>query len=256
MTTGTRTIGEFCWINILTPKPPESRAFFAAVLGWTYAELPGVGHIIRVGGRDMGGLFDVVSPRTPDGTPPIVGVMVKVSDADASRDRVVELGGKADPAFDIGDAGRMAVCFDPSGAELDVWQPKSMHGTDADSALPGAPVWFELMTHDLDRAVEFYSRLFGWTARSMPPPTPDMRYTVFELSGKPVAGAMQITPRMGNVRSRWRTYFTVSDIEIAMRRATELGARVDMAVRDVPGGRIAGLSSPHGVEFCLSERAS
>ncbi len=36
MATGIRDAGDFCWINILTPRPTEAMAFFARVLGWTY----------------------------------------------------------------------------------------------------------------------------------------------------------------------------------------------------------------------------
>jgi hypothetical protein len=61
---------------------------------------------------------------------------------------------------------------------------------------------------------------------------------------------------MGTIAPHWRTYFTVDDIERAVRRAVDLGARIDMAIRDVPDGRISALRSPHGVEFCLSDRAS
>ena len=252
---GMRKPGDICWVNMLTPKPAEARAFFAEILGWTYVEIPGVGHRIQVGGRDIGGLFDVVSPQTPNGTAPIIGVMFLVESADAACERVIALGGRARPPFDIGDDGRLSVCFDPSGAELDVWQARKMRGTDVDSSLRGAPSWFELMTSDLDRAREFYSKLFGWTARTLPPPRPDLQYTLFELSGHAVAGALGITPRMGPVAPHWRTYFTVDDIERAVRRAVELGARIDMAIRDVPDGRICALQSPQGVEFCLSERA-
>jgi len=38
----------------------------------------------------------------------------------AAAEKVSALGGTARPAFDIGDQGRMAVCFDPNGAEFDV----------------------------------------------------------------------------------------------------------------------------------------
>ena len=31
----------------------------------------------------------------------------------------------------------MAVCHDPNGAEFDIWEPKAMPGTDADSSLHG-----------------------------------------------------------------------------------------------------------------------
>jgi predicted enzyme related to lactoylglutathione lyase len=256
MTRGTRKLGQVCWINMLTPKPAEARAFFSHVLGWTYAEIPRVGHRIQVGGRDIGGLFDVVSAQTPQGTAPIVGVMIKVENADASAARVKTLGGKARAAFDIGDDGRLSVCHDPNGAEFDLWQPKRMHGTDVDSSLPGAPSWFEVFANELERVGEFYAKLLGWTVQTTPSPTPDSKYDIFQLSGEPVAGAMLITPRMGGAAPRWRTYFTTGDIESATRRAVELGAKLEMSIKDVPGGRVCGLRSPHGVEFCLSERQS
>jgi predicted enzyme related to lactoylglutathione lyase len=256
MTRGTRKPNQFCWINILTPNPPEARAFFGEILGWSYVELPGIGHLIQVGGHDIGGLFDVVSPRTPEGTAPTIGVMIKVEDVDAMSARVTTLGGEGRPAFDIGDSGRMSVCFDPSGAEFDLWQPKKMHGTDVDDARRGAPFWFELMTIDFDRATEFYAKLLGWTAQVLPLPMPDAKYAVFGLAGAPVAGALSITPRMGQFATHWRTYFTVDDLETTMHRAVELGARIDMAIRAVPGGRICGLTSRQGIEFCLSERVN
>src|SRR5437763_12807982 len=103
MATGIRKTGEFCWINIVTPKPAEAMEFFAAVLGWTYFEMPGIGHGIRVGGRDIGGLFDLHGPSTPPGLPPYIGVMVKVDNADAACETVAALGGTAKPAFDVGE---------------------------------------------------------------------------------------------------------------------------------------------------------
>ena len=42
MATGERRIGEFCWINILTPEPAVAQQFYASLLGWTYVEIPGI----------------------------------------------------------------------------------------------------------------------------------------------------------------------------------------------------------------------
>src|SRR6186997_890125 len=108
MTTGARKVGEFCWINILTPEPDRAREFFASLFGWTYLEIRGMGHRAQVGGRDIGGLFDLAAPGTPAGTPPGIGVMVRVESADAMAAKVQALGGAFKPAFDIGPAGRMA----------------------------------------------------------------------------------------------------------------------------------------------------
>lgn len=253
MTSRMRKPGEFCWMNMLTPQPAKAREFFAELLGWTFSEIPGVGHIVRVGARDIGGIFDVVSPMTPNGTPPIVGLMVKVESADAAARMVTSLGGKAKPPFDIADQGRMAVCFDPTGAEFDVWEPKKMHGTEVDEGVHGAPYWFELMSSDVESATRFYAELFGWTHVVVPMPRPNAEYTVFQLDSVNVAGMLQITPRMGDVKSHWVTYFTVNSVDEAASKAVELGGSLWRGVQQVPGARFCGISSPQGVEFCVGQ---
>lgn len=248
MTTGTRKPGDFCWINMLTPQPAEARAFFGKLLGWTYIEMPGMGHVVQAGGRSIGGLFDLDGPNTPKGTPPLIGVMVLVDSADAAGAKVASLGGRAMPAFDIMEQGRMAVCFDPNGANFDVWQAKKSAGTDADSSVHGAPSWFETMTTDVDRAAKFYAALFGWTPETMP--MPGGSYTTFKLGDAYVAGMMQIAPQMGAMQPHWGTYFTVNDADETAREAVGLGARICVPPQDVPGvGRFCGITSPQGVTF-------
>lgn len=248
MTTGTRRVGDFCWINMLTPRPAEARAFFGALLGWTYTEIPGMGQSVQVGGRSIGGLFDLEGPNTPPGTPPLIGVMVKVDSADATVERVTSLGGQAKPAFDIMGQGRMAVCFDPNGAEFDVWEARRSHGTDADTSQHGVPSWFETMTTDADRAATFYTKLFGWTPEATP--MPGMTYTTFKQGEAFVAGMMPITPATGPMRPHWGTYFTVTNVDESARQAEALGASICVPPRDVPGvGRFCGIESPQGVPF-------
>jgi|SRR6516225_6326760 len=251
---GTRKTGEFCWINMLTPQPEEARAFFGQLLGWSYVELPGVGHVVKVAGHEIGGLFDLAGPNVPQRTPPLIGVMVKVESADAMVEKVTSLGGKAKPAFDIMENLRMSVCFDPNGAEFDVWEPKKGHGTDVDSSLPGAPSWFETMTTDVDRATKFYSALFGWTPRAMP--MRGSNYSTFKLGSADVAGMIQITPQMGELRPHWVTYFTVKDVAATADDALGLGGKLCMTIKEVPGiCRFCGITSPQGVTFRVVEYA-
>src|SRR4051812_49012450 len=105
--TGIRKPGEFCWINMLTPQPDAARAFFGQLLNWTYFVMPGLGHGIKVGGQDIGGLFDLHGPQTPPGLPPHFGVMVKVENVDATCEKVKSLGGSVKMAFDIMENLRM-----------------------------------------------------------------------------------------------------------------------------------------------------
>ena len=248
MTPRPRKPGEFCWINMITPASQESRDFFAALLGWSYSEIPGMGHTISVGGSPIGGLFDLNSPMTPPGTMVGIGVMLKVESADATAERVKALGGTAKPAFDIGPQGRMAECYDPVGANFDLWQPGNSPGSEVDTTLHGAPSWFETMTTDAPRATAFYTELFGWTPNVMQ--TGPVSYTSFTLGDTQVAGMLPITPDMGPIPSHWGVYFTVTDTDATAALAAERGGKVFIPPRDIPNvGRFCGLISPQGVRF-------
>lgn len=249
MTTGIRKPGQFSWINMLTPDTAQARDFFGTVLGWTYHELPGMGHIVQVDGKEVGGLWDLHSPNTPPGTPPLIGVMVKVASADETAAKAAALGGQSKPPFDIMDQGRMAVCTDPNGAEFDVWEARKGPGMAVDSNTHGAPSWFETLTSDTDRVKKFYHALFGWESWTMPMPNGN-NYTEFKLGEEYVAGMMAITPDMGAMKPHWGTYFTVKGVDEAIRVATTAGGSVFMPAMDIPKvGRLAGLKSPQGVMF-------
>jgi predicted enzyme related to lactoylglutathione lyase len=246
MSTGLRKAGDFCWINVVTPQPEQAREFFSRILGWTYFEIPGLGHGVQVGGRDIGGLFDLEGPNVPTCAIPVIGVMVKVDNADATCERVTTLGGTAKPAFDVADSGRMGMCHDPNGARFDVWEPKAMPGSDADKSLHGAPSWSESLTTDVARATTFYTELFGWTAEVKH--MPEMDYTVFKNGGTDIAGLMHVP--MEGIPPHWGTYFTVDDADEAAKVAVELGATIFVPPMDIPGiGRFCGIISPQGVRF-------
>ena len=79
---------------------------------------------------------------------------------------------------------------------------------------------------------------------------PGYDYTAFKLDDAYVAGLMQITPEMGTMQPHWGTYFTVKDVDEAAQEAVELGARLCVPVRGLPGvGRFCGITSPQGVTF-------
>lgn len=248
MTTGVRKTGDFCWINMLTPQPKESEKFFSQVLGWTYGDLGGMGSSIKVDGHEIGGLFDLGGPNTPPGTPPGIGVMVKVDDADAMVAKCNSLGGNAKPAMDIMEAGRMAEIKDPNGAQIDIWQPKKQIASQADTNSHGAPSWFENYALDVDRATKFYSDLFGWTPEVMQ--MPGMTYTTFKLGDVPIAGMMASTHATAEMPNVWSTYFTVDDVDKRAAQAQEIGGSVFVPPLDIPTvGRFSGLASPQGVKF-------
>ncbi len=249
MPSGPRNTGDFCWINVLTPNPDEAQTFFGTLLGWQYVELPGMGHLIQVNGEDIGGMWDLHGPNTPKGTPPGIGVMIKVANADEVSEAALPLGGKSKPAFDVGPQGRMAEIWDPTGAQIDLWEGAGSPGMTADPTHHGVPSWIELITPDIDKAATFYRALFDWTSATMT--NMGFRYVSFNNGDHPVAGMMAPTEAMGHdVPPHWGMYCTVDDVDLTAALVEELGGTLCVPTMDIPEiGRVCGITSPQGVMF-------
>jgi predicted enzyme related to lactoylglutathione lyase len=107
--------------------------------------------------------------------------------------------------------------------------------------------WFDLMTSDPGAAGVFYGELLGWTFKEM-----DMQgftYTLFEAGGRGQGGIMPLEPASG-LTSHWMSYIEVEQVDGACERAAQLGAKVCLEPRDIPGvGRFAILQDPSGALF-------
>lgn len=113
---------------------------------------------------------------------------------------------------------------------------------------PGAIVWRELATTDLERASAFYAALLGWTWHDGEGPGPVYRH--FEVGGVPVAGGHEHVPP--GAPSHWLHYVSVPDVDAATATATAAGATVRMGPLDIPKvGRAAYLSDPQGATVAL-----
>ena len=110
-----------------------------------------------------------------------------------------------------------------------------------DGFQPGVPSWVAVTGPDPERAVAFYTGLFGWQATGTGP------YAVCTLDGRDVAA---IGAPLGSDSPAWRTYVWVESADDAAARATAAGGRVVTGPHDLPGlGRTAVLADPAGAVF-------
>ena len=163
---GTRTEygpATFCWVNLSTPDPAQARRFYGEVFGWHYEDRTADGFwFARKHGANVAAIYPRDEQERAHGLPPHWNNYVNVSDADAAVARALELGGAVfDGPFDVSDAGRTAVLLDPTGAMFWVWQPRAHIGAGHVNDV-GSLTWNELGTDDPERAITFYSALFGW----------------------------------------------------------------------------------------------
>lgn len=88
----------------------------------------------------------------------------------------------------------------------------------------GAPVWIDLMSRDVDGAVEFYRAVFGWEAD---PADPEFGgYRNFRVNGNLVAGLMGATDGGEGPGDMWSVYLRTDDADASIAAATEAGAAV------------------------------
>ncbi len=249
----THAPGTFCWPELSTTDPTGAAAFYQGLLGWTVNEIP-IGpsetyRMFQLRGLDVAAAAGLPADERQQGVPPHWNMYVSVASADAAANRAQELGAKIlAPAFDVMDAGRMAVLQDPTGAVFSLWQPKRHIGVRV-LREPGALGWSELVTNDTDRAESFYTRLFGWTSKKG---QVDAGYTEFYVGAVAEAGMMKIDPKWGTMPPNWSPYFEVTDCDAAAAKVKALGGQVMVSPTDIANvGRFAVVADPQGAMFSM-----
>jgi uncharacterized protein len=245
--------GTFCWVELATSDQPQAKKFYEALFGWAADDMPmGPNEfytMFRLEGRDTGAAYTLKPEMVSRGVPPHWGLYVAVKSADESAARAASLGGKIlAPAFDVFEAGRMAVLQDPTGANLSLWQPKRNPGLGIGS-VPGTLCWADLMTPDPKRAAEFYSGLFGWKLERGQQGGDYLHIKNGEhfIGGVPPAGSAG-----PGVPPHWSLYFLVADCDASTAKAKSLGARVYMPPTTMGGvGRWSVLADPQGAAFSV-----
>lgn len=124
---------------------------------------------------------------------------------------------------------------------------------------PGAFSWNELMSANPQASAEFYGQLFGWQATPFVPPGAPAGgppYTLFKTDANPMGvGGMLPTPAPG-LPTQWVPYVVVANVETALARAVELGAKAMTRVIFLGQvGRIAIIQDPQGATLGLHEPA-
>jgi predicted enzyme related to lactoylglutathione lyase len=117
--------------------------------------------------------------------------------------------------------------------------------------LHGKFVWFEHVSRDVDRAMEFYDALFGWRTERVA--MDGMQYPMIHnenTSGSPAIGGFREGD--GAARSHWISYLSVPDVDVLYRAAVASGGKTLMPPTDFgPVGRAATITDPTGAMFSI-----
>ncbi|MFP4477082.1 MAG: VOC family protein [Desulfatibacillaceae bacterium] len=123
--------------------------------------------------------------------------------------------------------------------------------TDQKDGVAG-PGWCELVTNDAGDAMDFYTRLFGWSAEETS--VGENRYLVFKNSQGAVGGILEKPGDEGETPAgpHWNVYFSVPDLDAVVEKAQQLGAETLVPPTVIPGvGRFYAFRDPQGARIAV-----
>jgi len=111
--------------------------------------------------------------------------------------------------------------------------------------------WRELATRDLPAALEFYSKLFGWTLQQTK--LSPMEYKEIIMGDVACGGMMAMDENWpAEVPSYWTSYVAVDNADETVAKITANGGSVRVPPFDAPGvGRMSVVADPDGAGFAI-----
>ncbi len=241
------TPGTPSWVDIGTPDIAAAVVFYSGLFGWTCVDQgEEAGHYTMCELR--GKAVAALGPQQNPG-PPMWTTYISVADADATAAAISAAGGTVVmPPMDVMDAGRMAVAMDPTGGFFSIWQPKEHIGAQIVNE-PGTLCWNELTVRDAGPALDFYTKVFGYTVQTQTEP---MVYHELQIDGRTIGGCMVMDENWpADVPTHWMVYFATEDTDATAAKCVELGGTVQVPPTDIPPGRFAVLNDPQGGMFSV-----
>lgn len=235
-------------IDVGTPDPHKTAAFYQTLFGWELQEKAAGEdyHFALLDGQPVAGI------RLDEAQPSAWTLYFGTHDIAASVEHVAAGGGDVTVGpFEVEGRGHIAVIHDPGEAAIGLWQPADEPAFL--SSKPGSFTWAELHTPKPADCDAFYARLFSFEQAQIGDGE-HVDYSVWSLGGSPLVGRQKLAAANSEAAPLWAVFFDV-DPEIGtdalVERATEAGGTVVVEPADIPAGRTATLRDPFGAVFSL-----
>jgi len=109
-------------------------------------------------------------------------------------------------------------------------------------------VWYEVVGRDAENLQVFYGKLFGWKFKA----APGMNYGMTDPEQTGIGGGVGSVPG----GATWAGFYVgVENVEEALRKAEQLGAKVIKPVTRLPDVTFAVFADPEGNAIGLAENA-
>jgi uncharacterized protein len=122
--------------------------------------------------------------------------------------------------------------------------------SERDGYEPGVPCWVAAVHPDPEKAVSFYTELFGWEAANLMPPGSPGKYFVCTRRGRDVAAVGSERGGGAPAVPAWDTYILAESADDTVAKVADAGGCVIIEPFDrLDAARIAIVADPAGARF-------
>ncbi|MFT4542596.1 MAG: putative enzyme related to lactoylglutathione lyase [Planctomycetota bacterium] len=124
---------------------------------------------------------------------------------------------------------------------------------------PGEFCWIDFTAHDMEAALEWYSKIFGWSHMKMDTPGDCPPYAFFTKGDVGIGGIGQMSEEMKTqgVPPMWNNYVCSKDCEAIEAKVRELGGTIVFPTTEIPGhGKLAFFMDPEGASIATWQSTS
>lgn len=226
----------------------QGRDFFSKLFDWDFAVMPDMGTYALVAGGEGGiggGVYKYM------GNAPRVLFYVDVVDLQKYLDQAIALGGKLiHEPMPIPGVGGFALFADPEGNVIGLYTSNfpGVERMESHEPVPKkgcALNHFEIGVADGKKAIDFYSKLFGWKVQWYE----EWKYGMVEPVGKGIGGGICQVPDQAPYVT---LYTTVSSLKEYLKKVEQFGGKTVMPPTPIEGyGASALFSNPDGTVLGL-----
>jgi len=245
--------GTFIGADLITEDAEAASGFYANLFGWDVEKVEDGGYAINHKGRLIASISQIDNSDS-EVERSFWLVALAVNDLKQAMRSASENNAEVyEEITKVKDLGRFAVIGDAEKAPVMFIQSGKtpIGGTTG----PGAWVWAELWTDDIEKAATFYADVVGVGHDTTDRGGED--YHLFTSQGKPRAGIIKIPVELENVDPGWAPYVGVTDITVTLAKVKKLGGRVIFGEIEHPAaGSVALVMDPTGAALFVYQLGS
>lgn len=245
--------GTFIGADLITEDADTASRFYAELFNWDVEKVEDGGYRINHKGRLIASISQIDN-KDPDVDRSFWLVALAVNDLKQSMRSAGENNATVyEKITKVKDLGRYAVIGDAEKAPVMFIQSGKtpIGGTEG----PGAWVWAELWTDDIEKAATFYADVVGVGHDTTDRGGED--YHLFTSQGEPRAGIVKIPAELERVDPGWAPYVGITDIAATLAKVKKLGGRVILGETEHPAaGSIALILDPVGAALFVYQLGS